>query len=790
MIRYIFIKRMQDYFFSKNNIINLSNELGHNLGVPINDKNAIKNCAKMLHQAVMPNIWNKYKTTILKNNYAPEKVIKYLNKKSIEMSTNLYNEKQNKKSTSQMAVDREKEIFGNRKTPYMKQPQQSHNKQSKKNEMNGFETNNEFGNYANIMDDIRGSKPFFRADGRIGENFDNGINQNEFLDVGKKKKEASNDIEKRLAEQMESRNLTSMIPNNQNNTNQNNMFGYNSNLFGQQKPPEINFCRDGGDTRGKIQNQNQNDNSFTNMYENMNMNTDMNMNFGNNNDFENYGGLTNGMENQFDNSTMEHMMQMQMQNKNNNHNNNHNNNNNQMEQMMNMFQSMMTAMMGTNPNINMMNNNIENKDIDKQYIKKSNEFKTSIANSYGLDPESLLNKSSAEIEKIIKNRKPKKINYDSDSNSSKSSKSSQSTKSTKSTKSTNSEKSENSNKNNKLKKKQNKTEKKNKNEKKNKTETKKSKNILEKIEKLAELKKKNIETMKKHKKQLQKSKSDSEQKTESESENNSSDNNSLNKNNKDNKDNKNVKKINNNEDKNTKQKTINIIVDTNKINKNPLYNGGYMMEFKDFYKNLINKDDKICNITKILLKNINIQFLPTIKKPVNTLNINYNNEEYEISIDNGKYDFKEISNDFNNNNECNILIEETENGHTKIYQTNSEEFSMDLSDKSSIGYLFGFNKKKYEGETYYISENRHVFNAKPIYLYIININKCNPFAKINPNGKIEQLIENFEEPINLYCLIIQFRNKELLEPDECNNDDDLINFGELHHIIKFDFILL
>ena len=68
-------------------------------------------------------------------------------------------------------------------------------------------------------------------------------------------------------------------------------------------------------------------------------------------------------------------------------------------------------------------------------------------------------------------------------------------------------------------------------------------------------------------------------------------------------------------------------------------------------------------------------------------------------------------------------------------------------------------------------------------MYFINIDETNPFAKINPDGKIEQYISELATPVNLDLLVIQFKCNELNEDNDDKNDKDFVNLGNLPHTI-------
>src|SRR5690606_22969519 len=116
------------------------------------------------------------------------------------------------------------------------------------------------------------------------------------------------------------------------------------------------------------------------------------------------------------------------------------------------------------------------------------------------------------------------------------------------------------------------------------------------------------------------------------------------------------------------------------------------------------------------------------------------NAETEVDLEPGIYSLDDIIDGFNENfesEECGVHIAENE-GFITIKHDDDEVFDMDCSGDDSIGFMLGFDKKKYTGSSRYTSEKRHAFNEKPIFMYIRNINKSKAFAKINPDGSFEQ----------------------------------------------------
>jgi hypothetical protein len=857
--------QVKEYFFSTKNLGRLAKNLGINLELDETDKENIIGCSVILKR-VMPEIWNKYKDDAGK--HPIKKVIPYLNKKSLEMSKDLYERrgKQTTRSVSQIAVDRENEVYGQQRNRVVKHPQATRMPHRQPKEASGlgamdsdFGTSGGFAGYAdfNTGDNLAGPQPFFTAGGSLGGNFQSNINQNEFYDAGKKKSEASDEIQLKLAraqQEMQSYGMGGMMgghgmqggmqggmmggPGMQDMQN----FGYMAspngkqmntdqyNPYGQNRPQDINFCIDGGDTRPGACKRDEDGKPVYGKFGS----------YGNdfsNGDMGNYGGLNNGMENNYemfmgggdnnmnDNNMMQMMQMMNMNSKNNNDNGNSNGGNNNsnfnMEQMMNMFQTMMMNTINNQNSSNSSNGmnsmNFNNMGMETDmYSQKSNEFKKSIANKLGLDPQSLLNLSSGEIEKMIKEKKKDKKKYASSNSGSDSGSDSDSER------------------------------------------NKKSKNkvsLIEKIQELAKIKGKNLEKLKKHqKKNNSDSDSDSNSDSDSESDNESESD----------KKKKNIKKNINEKNKTNKKKndsdsesdsdsktekskkkkqtdiqtkeqqkptmlkpiiktkqnppivqkktttivksdsdgdepTIEItkvitkkeeliskqmMIDSSKMEKNPKYYNDYMINFVENYKNLINDNNKyISGIKRITLEKIDLKFAPQITDSTNSFSIYYN-EDIDIVLSAGEYQLNELLEGFNENYEsegCGIVIK-NKDGFITIKQNDNEVFDLDCTENNSIGFLLGFDKKKYSGSSRYTAEKHHAFNnEQPIYMYITNLNQHEPFAKINPNGTFEQYIKDFATPLKLEYFVVQFRYNDRIDDDDDDNDKDLVNLGNMAH---------
>lgn len=763
----------KDIFFSPENKRGLLNKFVKNTNCG-NDKRTIMSCNGLLGNVAV-DIWEKYKKKSTK--YPTNQFITALNKKVLDTSEQIINDNKKKsKSMGMMSIDREKEV-NDRRPRLMKNPQAtkqqmySHNNrddilESDLNNGGNFGGNFAGYGYAGFDSDISGLSPYIRADGGIGQNFSNKININEYVENGKTKSQIKGNLDADYAKQMQARGLNPMMGNNNmNNGNYNNgmdhnnvrfeTMGYNPNPFDHNRPREnINFCMDGGDTRSK-----QNDN---NMQNNMQNNG-------------NYGGLENGLDNDNNNNygfnmgewgnhmtktnnivsndysegdVMGQINHRQFNNDYDNDNNDYNSEFNNNTNMKRMMQEMMESMLSTfmsgmtdnkgdsdMGNINMGDYN--QKEI-KKISKKNKALKTSIANDLGIDPKTLMNLSSKEIGKIIENNK-KNIKEESDNESS---------------------------------------------DVESDEDDLNVKNVIKKFEKM---KKQSLEEKENLNKMVKKKVGKTIYQSDSDSDNSSPPKNK----------NNGVTEIFESEHIDNKKtnnvKSCYIDIDCSKIEDNPDCYNDYCVKFKDHFSNIIDKNDKITGIKRIVLEDIRIQMIPKITERMNNLTISVEPQNpIEMCLDSGDYTLEEIIEGFNENYEnegCGVYID-NKDGIISLRHTDNEIFTMDCSTDNSIGKILGFEKKKYTNSAKYIGKYHHAFNDKPIYMYIINFKNSEdetpkPFAKINPDGSFEQYIKDFPGGIELKYVIFQFRLNDTIEDED--DESDLVNFGGAPHQMTFRF---
>ena len=686
---------VMNVFFSDQNLSRLTSVLGNNLGIDRTDQRGVKYCSKMLHEKIMPNIWEKYKKSVAK--HPPKKVVDYLNKKSLELSNDVFTNKIQKKEKSMgdISMEREKEISGSRSNKFVQHPHssrlQGENNNPKKKIMSS-DFSSGLSNFANFsaLDGNVGENAFITADGSMGRNFQTNINQNDYYDAGKMKADAQEDIERKMAEQMEERKMSYGGNPNQ-NQNQNMRYMQNAN----EKREEINFCFNGGDTRMKAMNSKANgqvkesDNMYDG-YSGMGMGIYDGLSDGSN--YETFGNMNNmgnniDMRNMINTKTVDVNNNMKMYNHMdyggmNGVNNINIDQSKQLDEMMNMMQSFMTMMTSNMNTMNAINSvNASNSNYDKLddnlYIKKSSEYKKSIASKLGMNPQNLLSLTSKEIENLIETKK-KSMTI-----SNKKAESSSDSDETSSSESSSEEEKNNKNNNNK------------------KVENKK------------------VQPQKKTGKK--------------------------------------VTIVDEPDDKIIKVKyCVDEIEKDSQYYNDYLFDFAEISQTK----NHVNKNNMITAIKEINLKNINMKIVPEINETNCNFNVICNgNEDIDISLTPEDYTLEEIIEGINENykNEgCKIFLSEKDG---IITINNNEEFIFDNTIENSLGSYFGFSKKKYTGASKYVSEKKHAFNKK-VYLYIVNVNKNSPFAVINQDGSYQQLIKKLDTKLDLEYLVIQFKTCE------------------------------
>jgi hypothetical protein len=228
-----------------------------------------------------------------------------------------------------------------------------------------------------------------------------------------------------------------------------------------------------------------------------------------------------------------------------------------------------------------------------------------------------------------------------------------------------------------------------------------------------------------------------------------------------------------------KSKKIILVVESDKCESNPNMYCDYMVEL----------ENKLVNVTNIVLTNADIPFVPNIVEPLNKITIEYDDDQYEIEFEEGKHDVNKIIEQFNE--QLNTESDESDENLTKIScgivakienkkivfeQKDNKNFKILCGNNSMVKYL-GFTQNEYTGKSRYVAETTHSFIDNLIYLYITNISKTNPFAILYPDGRHEQKITLNEKISVLDSIIIQFKT----------DDGQFVNFGGEAHKMTFIF---
>ena len=723
------------HFFSKNNILGLTKQICNQLGVTNDNKEDIKGISNIANIS-----WEKGQKLI--GRYPSEKIVRYLNKKTVENILDKINYSRLKYKNNQHINEKHPTYKSNRnETGYSGLDQRP------------------FGDFAKYNPYDAGE--CILADGSVGDNMEK-RKMHEGFD--KTKKETLGNIEERYAGLVQDRRYA-------------NTFGQGNMNMGNVQRPDINFAVDGGDSRQhkNVNNNNQNNEQFPGL-------NDMQ-----GNQYEGFSNIDsmqqllpdNGNQYQFANMPMNTMPMnnMPMNNMPMNNmpfstkSNETSTLNLQMEQMMGMFTQLMNVLSN--------NTTVNNTEINA-YSEMNNNLKKTIASSIDIDPERIINLTSEEIGKLIADKKKNTTpvylrNDDDDDEPLEPNKAKDFLKKIIQVKKEN------------IKKKQTLddfvNDIVNKKSEKESAETRSNQSDLETKKK----KKSNQKKFIVHKKSIDSDNSSSEiEKKKGTTQKKFS-----------------VKKQyvtknehDDDEDQPAKKTSIRqIIIDSQTVIDNPHcenhYND-YIVNFDAYYDNLTN-GKYLSGVRKIILDSIDIKITPEITKTY-TFTIKENNsEEFHISIEPGIYTIDEIIDGFNAQFEAemtDISIKKNKDDIITLAHTKDKVFDIDCSTKESFGKFLGFSEKTYTGKTKYIADTKHAFNENPIYLYIKNIKNNLPFAKINTDGTYEQYYNTTDDKgtiVNIDLLIIQFRSNEKNSEKVDDDKTKLINLGDTPHTITLNF---
>lgn len=208
-----------------------------------------------------------------------------------------------------------------------------------------------------------------------------------------------------------------------------------------------------------------------------------------------------------------------------------------------------------------------------------------------------------------------------------------------------------------------------------------------------------------------------------------------------------------------------------------------LCESDEFYSDYMIPFDEstIENVTKIIVHNEKFPKLCTeVTNENNKLIIITDEVTIPLELENGTYNMEELASSLSSSledNDVNIQIDVCRGGKVRIKSTDNEVFKLDTTDNSVLE-LFGFTGNKYEGKTTYISEDYNKLTSSEYYMYLENISTNSPLCKIDEDGNVQMLMENFDEPIeSLNAVIVQFKDKK----------GNLIEFNGQKHSYKMEF---
>ena len=196
---------VKEYFFSKNNVNYLIGKLCNQLQIT-DDQDAINSCGALVKK-IMKHIFDKSKDILNKGN--SQQVVSYLNNETLKQSLKTYSDITNKQKQmgqiGQYSMNRDKEIYGNRKNKVEKRGQQEKKVRQKvrQNELPGIDEVGGGGNYAPIAS---GNGEFIAADGSMGKKFLLGVNLNDYIEGGGKKGSGGDLMQKLMEKQMQYEN--------------------------------------------------------------------------------------------------------------------------------------------------------------------------------------------------------------------------------------------------------------------------------------------------------------------------------------------------------------------------------------------------------------------------------------------------------------------------------------------------------------------------------------------------------------------------------------------------------
>uniref|UniRef100_A0A6C0EA11 SAP domain-containing protein n=1 Tax=viral metagenome TaxID=1070528 RepID=A0A6C0EA11_9ZZZZ len=190
------------------------------------------------------------------------------------------------------------------------------------------------------------------------------------------------------------------------------------------------------------------------------------------------------------------------------------------------------------------------------------------------------------------------------------------------------------------------------------------------------------------------------------------------------------------------------------------------------------------NITNLKVTDGNFpKFVPKITSDTTKLCFSIDDEKTILELDEdedyGLDELINLINDYLTSESTNIECKVDNKGRVIFQHKEGKNFDI-LCDDNSFAKLLGFTKETYTGKSKYVSEESNKFEIKFIYLYIENITKQEPIAKIDKDGNIIQMY-TIKTPIEkLKSFVIKFKRN-------ITEADDLYNFFGNTHSFNVSF---
>ena len=668
-------------------------------------------------------------------------VIKKINTNCLRTALEEY-KRRSKQNISQVKINRETEIYGKRRNKLEERPQV---RQSNKDK-DSLGTVADVGNFASFAPIEKNTGEYIRADGSMGDRMFFG-NMNDQLQFGDKKSIAS-EIERRMLMRrgdydgigdnnggnmmgMEGMmgNMSGNMMGMDGNMMNMGMMGYNPNIMGNnRKPPEINFSLDGSDTRGM------GGQARNNMGMGMgNIAVEgFNGNIGGNGDFSSFGNFDMGNMNMNMNMNMNNMGGTNNMNNNMNMNMNMNNMGGNNNMANNNYSDGLTSRLS----VMQQERNYDSVKHIPSFVSRRQPMQINQHNnqhnnrSNGLDAQVLLQMSSSDIDKQIKQNKPtivpsrdRRDKQDSEDEDDDRREESKEDRRERLLQMIYKLKKDNNNKSTGLKKAVSTAIKKQKNKQNSDTETEQSETSEE------------VHVKKSKKKVRFVEKEDSSVSSE---------------------------------EVIVKKSKVNIDISPSEEDKE--YYNDYMIDLKE-------RDNKVYTKVSNIRMSIDNFNISTINDMSNIIEFTVDGQTKRIELEDGDYELDDLISGINDNLE-ELQIKCFLNKNKLIVFKHKDNFEIDCKNKK-LGRMLGFTQNKYMDDNEYVAETINSFSIDKIYIYIPNIDK-KPFATVDRENNVELLYKSSKVLNKLDSIIVRCK--------DINDDSEIYHeFSGVCPSIKLSF---